>query len=532
MSQRAVLPFFQRLSIKQTQYVLLIALCLGLGFSVIQIFFDYQNVRTAFATVTQDIISSNQRSARQAAFTFDSDLANQVVQGLMQYSPVYRVELYASGNILLAKQKRPLRASTWLWLSHSLFGKTSEYHIPLREDLGEVGILHVYIDNFVQAENFLNRTLVTVSLVLIANILLAILLAWVFRHLVTQPLSRITKNLATIDPKKPEKTRLACVKGHQSDELGQLVQLANQLLASIDERVAKEAGLNKTLEQKVMERTAALEEANAEIIALNAQLTAENMRMGAELSVTRQLQKMVLPKEQELEAISALDIAGFMEPATEVGGDYYDVLQHNGRIKIGIGDVTGHGLESGVLMMMVQTAVRALLANNINDPKMFLKVLNKTIYDNVRRMGSDKNLTLSLLDYHDGVVHLSGQHEEVILMRANGELELIDTLDLGFFIGMESDIEHMVAHRQIELYPGDGIVLYTDGITEAFDDQEDLYGLPRLCRAVQQNWHLDSKGLCQAVVNDVRRHIGDNKPFDDITLLVIKQKAVAMEATA
>jgi len=102
----------------------------------------------------------------------------------------------------------------------------------------------------------------------------------------------------------------------------------------------------------VQERTAELGKANAAITTLNPQLQAENLRMGAELEVTRKLQHMLLPTAEELHQIADLDIACYMEPAAEVGGDYYDVLQHNGQIKIGIGDVTGHGLESGVLMVM------------------------------------------------------------------------------------------------------------------------------------------------------------------------------------
>jgi len=101
-----------------------------------------------------------------------------------------------------------------------------------------------------------------------------------------------------------------------------------------------------------------LAEANTAITALNAQLQAENLRMGAELEVTRKLQQMLLPTPEELQQIADLDIACYMEPADEVGGDYYDVLQHNGQIKIGIGNVTGHGLESGAVMVMTQTIVR------------------------------------------------------------------------------------------------------------------------------------------------------------------------------
>jgi PAS domain S-box-containing protein len=134
----------------------------------------------------------------------------------------------------------------------------------------------------------------------------------------------------------------------------------------------------------------ALERANKQILALNDLLKLENLRMSSELDVTRKLQQMILPKDKELALIVGLDIAGFMEPADEVGGDYYDVLQQNGRIKIGIGDVTGHGLESGMLMIMVQTAVRTLLQSEENDPVRFLDILNRTIYGNVQRMSSDK----------------------------------------------------------------------------------------------------------------------------------------------
>src|SRR4051812_13794874 len=73
----------------------------------------------------------------------------------------------------------------------------------------------------------------------------------------------------------------------------------------------------------------------------NERLQAENLRLNTELAVTQRLQRMILPKAQELQAIEGLEIAAYMEPADEVGGDYYDVLQHNGQVKIGIGDMTG-----------------------------------------------------------------------------------------------------------------------------------------------------------------------------------------------
>jgi len=267
-----------------------------------------------------------------------------------------------------------------------------------------------------------------------------------------------------------------------------------------------------------------LSKANLTITALNERLQSENIRMSAELSVAKQLQQMVLPKKEELAQIKELDIVAFMEPADEVGGDYYDILEHNGHLKIGIGDVTGHGLESGVLMLVLQTAVQSLLESGITDSEQFLNIINRIIYNSVRRMKTKKNLTLSLLDYKDGKLRVTGQHEEIFVVRQGGELERIDTLHLGFVVGLVPDTGDFVSHLDIQLQPGDGIVLYTDGVTEARNTEEEFYGVERLCQAVSQNWHRTAKEIQQFVIADMRKHIGTQPVDDDMTLLVLKQK--------
>jgi predicted ATPase/serine phosphatase RsbU (regulator of sigma subunit)/tRNA A-37 threonylcarbamoyl transferase component Bud32 len=304
-----------------------------------------------------------------------------------------------------------------------------------------------------------------------------------------------------------------------SDRLAVLKILSSQAAISIENAL-----LYRTLEDKVEERTAQLAEANQEISTLNQKLKAENVRMSAELDIVKQLQQMVLPKQSELEAIEGLEIAGFMEPADEVGGDYYDVLQQDGRVKISIGDVTGHGLESGVLMIMAQTAVRTLQKMNETDPVKFLDVINQTLYDNLQRMDCSKNMSLAILDYAGGVLKLSGQHEETIVVRADGTLECIDTMDLGFPIGLVEEIGDFVAQAEVQLNPGDVVVLYTDGIPEAFDINKAQYGLERLWQVVVENRQRSAAEIREAVIADVREYIGVQRVFDDITLVVIKQK--------
>jgi serine phosphatase RsbU (regulator of sigma subunit) len=308
------------------------------------------------------------------------------------------------------------------------------------------------------------------------------------------------------------------VLGVQSDQVAGLDETNADVLRSLANQVGVALTNARLFEQ--------ITQANVEISALNERLKDENLRMEAELDVARQLQQMLLPSDEELRQIEGLDIAGFMEPADEVGGDYYDVLQHDRYLKIGIGDVTGHGLESGVVMLMIQTAVRTLLTSEERDPARFLNILNQILHDNMQRMRVDKSMSLTLLDYHLGQMKLnaSGQHEQMLVVRQEGQVEVMDTVDLGFPLGLEPEIARFVGETSIELQPGDGMVLYSDGITEAENAESKFYGLERLCEVVSTHWAQSAEAIKDAVIADARAFIGEQTVHDDLTLLVVKQK--------
>ena len=301
------------------------------------------------------------------------------------------------------------------------------------------------------------------------------------------------------------------------DEVGQVGLAFNAMVKEIQFHT-------ENLEKLIEERTRKLEDANKEIVSLNKILSSENLRLGTELAVAQRIQEMVLPRVRELEDIPNLEIAAFMEPADEVGGDYYDVLRDGSRIKVGIGDVTGHGVESGVLMLMVQSVARALYERGGKDSKKFLEFLNRAIFKNIERTNSDKHLTLAFVDYENNRATLTGQHEEVLLINEDGSLIRIDTMDLGFPIGLELDIAPFVSAHDFKFSAGDTLILHTDGVTEAENAEGELFGLERLCESATACRNGSAEEIVKGIVADVKAHIGSQKIHDDITIVVIKHR--------
>lgn len=342
---------------------------------------------------------------------------------------------------------------------------------------------------------------------------LLIVLAAVFgiSKRITQGLS----NLASAARRLKDKDYSVRVKVAARDEVGEVGLAFNSMAREISYHT-------ENLEQLVADRTRELGEANEEILSLNEKLKGENLRLGAELDIARQVQMMVLPKLAELSAIPLLDISSYMEPADEVGGDYYDVLQSDARIKIGIGDVTGHGLESGVLMLMVQSVARALQERGEDDPKQFLSVLNQAIYKNIERTETGKHLSLSFIDYADDTLTLTGQHEEALIIRKTGEVERIDTIDLGFPVGLEFDISPFVASKTLPFDRDDILVLHTDGVTEAEAPNGELFGFDRLRESAMRHRSGSADSIKRGIINDLMAHIGTQKIHDDITLVVVR----------
>ncbi len=251
MSQRqlAVSPLSKRLSYRQARSVVFIALGLGILFGFLQVSLDYFSAQKEFAVNIQQALNTIKQQAVLAAYTRDQKLAEKVVQGLFHYQYIYKVQLLDEKKHIFVQQKRPLVQARWRWLSKFIFGLDKEHSMPLYlQKQNQFAALKVTIDTHVLAQGFLDRALVILITGIARNLLLAGILLYLFHHLMTKPLVNMATTLSNIDPLNPEANRLPPLANHDDDELGQLISCTNQLLQSIDEKIAERDKLLNEME--------------------------------------------------------------------------------------------------------------------------------------------------------------------------------------------------------------------------------------------------------------------------------------------
>lgn len=251
--------------------------------------------------------------------------------------------------------------------------------------------------------------------------------------------------------------------------------------------------------------------------------TAERERLERELAIAQRIQVGILPSSF---SVPGLDIAAAMQPATEVGGDYYDVLAvPGGGCWLGIGDVAGHGLPTGLVMLMLQSVVSGLVHTAPNAaPRDILLSVNAVLYENIReRMAQDEHVTLTLLRCDaDGEVTFAGAHEEILLYRAReARIEWVPTP--GTWVGARREISEVTVDSKLKLEPGDVMLLYTDGITEAQNANGEYFGPERLAEALKRTFQEPAAQIRDAALDSLRAWI--SRQFDDFSILIVKRPA-------
>jgi serine phosphatase RsbU (regulator of sigma subunit) len=248
-------------------------------------------------------------------------------------------------------------------------------------------------------------------------------------------------------------------------------------------------------------------------------LEATNLRLQRELEIGGSIQTSILPRKLE---VAGYEIAAAMRPATEVGGDYYDVVPLSGGALVGIGDVAGHGMAAAVVALMVQSIVGTLaLARPDLSPSHVVELLNEVLYDNIKnRMRQDEHVTLTLLRVDpDGRVVFAGAHEDIVVYRAsNKACECVPTL--GTWLGARRAIGDVTSDRELRLGKGDVMLLYSDGVIEAQNASGEPYGLERLCAGVARHHGEPAATIHQLLWDEILAwtEVQD----DDVTLLVLR----------
>jgi hypothetical protein len=240
-------------------------------------------------------------------------------------------------------------------------------------------------------------------------------------------------------------------------------------------------------------------------------------QLWGEMELAKKIQRVLLPAEPVLHGY---DVAVNMTPADEVGGDYYDIINIGGADWIVIGDVSGHGVPAGLVMMMLQTSIKTVLNRNPDiTPSQLLIDINRVLTANIRLLGEDKFVTITILAcFPGGKFIYSGLHEDIMIYRANNRsVDIIKTK--GMWLGIKDDISEYTSDDELVVENGDVLLLYTDGITEAFDANRKIFSKSKLKNILEYSGHKSSSEIKDLILEQLDNY----KKHDDVTMIILRR---------
>ncbi|MEM7181870.1 MAG: SpoIIE family protein phosphatase [Spirochaetota bacterium] len=261
---------------------------------------------------------------------------------------------------------------------------------------------------------------------------------------------------------------------------------------------------------------AAISIENAKLYANIENVTREKTRVSTEMEIAEKIQTSLLVEQNKF---SGYEYLPFMQTSDEVGGDYYDLILREEGEWLVIGDVSGHGVTAGLIMMMVQTAIHSTLKafDLFITPGRVLQSVNEVISHNIKKMQLDKYMTLSLIFKDGDNFYYSGLHQDIVIYRyKKQQVERMQTN--GSWLGMQ-ELFHDFPVANFQLKTGDIILLYTDGITEASDKSGNMLGDSGLAKTLQAT----GERPLQEIRDKILEKASEYKTNDDITFTLLKK---------
>jgi len=244
--------------------------------------------------------------------------------------------------------------------------------------------------------------------------------------------------------------------------------------------------------------------------------TAEKERLQKELEIARVIQLRLLPQHPPY--IEGMDLVANNIPAQEIGGDFYDYIPiSRGSWGLVIADVSGKGMPAAIFMGLSRTIVRASATDNLSAAAAIKQANELICLDSTA--GMFVTLFYAILDVKERKLrYVNAGHNPPLLIRNGGEVELLRAR--GIALGVTHYIDLQEAERTLQ--PGDTIVFYTDGVTEAINTEEEAFGERRLIETVSSQRHRSAREIISRVEEEVMSFAGGQPQFDDITMMVLK----------
>ena len=244
-------------------------------------------------------------------------------------------------------------------------------------------------------------------------------------------------------------------------------------------------------------------------------------RIERELDFARNIQLAMLPDNEVEENCNddRHELAPFMLPAKEVGGDFYDFFKiDNDHLCVVVGDVSGKGVPASLFMMVSRIILRTMMKNL----KSVEKTFNSTNFALAKRNKLNMFVTvwMGVIDLRTGLVEFaSAGHNPPVIRHADGSVEFVKSKSGLVMAAMENVRYHM---QTCELLPGDTIFLYTDGVTEATNSNDELFGDARLLETIAKSKDIATADICKFVKKEIDLFVGGAPQFDDITMMGVK----------